>query len=229
MIGFLQGKVIFSDGHECILLGPSGVGHQIYFSHILKEGSFSSLYISHIIREDSEKLYGFKSLREKKLFELLNTVKGCGPKSSFSLINSLTCDQILNAIILENKSILTKVPGIGPKAASQMILDLKTKIIKIKMYSDNIVTENASYDWVKEDSLPSQEEILGDKETQSQLSLEKESAHHINTHQILDDTILACKELGFNEAKIGHIAQELMLKHEIQKPEQLIHLVLKEI
>ena len=70
MIAQLVGEITFSDGVELILLTNSGVGHQVYFNEILPEGTEVNLYISHIIRENGEQLFGFKSLRGKKLFEI---------------------------------------------------------------------------------------------------------------------------------------------------------------
>lgn len=66
MIGLIHGEVIFSDGNDLILLTNSGIGHQIYFSHVLPEGSKAAIFISHVVREASEELYGFKTLREKR-------------------------------------------------------------------------------------------------------------------------------------------------------------------
>jgi len=114
MIGFLMGKVLFSDNTEVILLTGDGVGHQVYFSGILPEGSEASIYISHVIKEGSQELFGFRSLKEKKFFELLIGVKGVGPKSAFSLMASLNINMIINSILYEDKKTLTKAPGVGP-------------------------------------------------------------------------------------------------------------------
>ena len=94
MIGHLQGKVLFSDGVEVVMLTSSGVGYQIYFAKVLRERSIHSLYISHVIKEASEELYGFDTLREKKLFESLLSVKGVGPKSAYALIRALGFETI---------------------------------------------------------------------------------------------------------------------------------------
>ncbi len=136
MIGHIQGHVLFSDGTETILETTSGIGYQIYYNRVLPEGSVAALYISHIVKENAEELYGFHSLRAKKLFEMLLTVKNIGPKSAFALMRALNVKDICSAILLDNKKVLTSAPGVGPKAAAQMILDLQTKIQKVQMYSD---------------------------------------------------------------------------------------------
>lgn len=194
MIAQLIGEITFSDGVELILLTGSGVGHQVFFNEILPEGTEVNLFISHIIRENGEQLFGFKSLRGKKLFELLNSVKGVGPKSSYSIITTLGVESIFHAIVFEDKKLLTKAPGVGTKAASQILLDLKEKIGKIKMYSDH--TSN-------------------------------EAAPKVKDYAILEETIMACKELGFKENSIIPLAQKFFKESNILRSEQLIHLVLK--
>ena len=94
MIGYLCGKVLFSDNTETIILTKDGIGHQVFFAGILPEGSEASLYISHVIKEGSQELFGFKSLKEKKFFEMLIGVKGVGPKSAYSLMASININII---------------------------------------------------------------------------------------------------------------------------------------
>ena len=59
MIGLIHGEVVFSDGNDLILLTNSGIGHEIYFAHVLPEGSRTAIFISHVVKEASEELYGF--------------------------------------------------------------------------------------------------------------------------------------------------------------------------
>ncbi len=217
MIGLLQGEVVFSDGNELILFSPSGVGHQIYFQHVLPEGSTAAIFIAHIVKEASEELFGFKSLREKKAFELLLSVKGVGPKSAFALVTSLGVDSIIDAIIFDNKKALQKAPGVGAKAASQIILDLSGKAQKIKMYSKATVTPTEMSDSYSQPSL--------------NLELIEESISEVNIHDsaLMNDAIMACKELGFTEDKIMPLAKKILEENSITRAEQLVHLVLKEV
>ncbi|ATH09346.1 hypothetical protein BIY24_15775 [Halobacteriovorax marinus] len=216
MIGHLQGEVIFSDGVEAVVLTNSGIGYQVYINQVLPEGKSASIFISHVIKEASEELYGFKTIREKKLFELLTSVKGVGPKSAFSLVGALGVDQIINSILFDDKKSLTKAPGIGNKAAAQMILDLQNKISKIKMYSN----KSKGIQDVPAIQIP-----------ELSTSEQEESVHRESDNQelIIKDAIMACKELGFKEEKIIPLAQKILATNEISKPEQLVHLVLKEV
>lgn len=218
MIGFLSGIVVFSDGQDLILNTQSGVGYQIFFPQVLAEGSRASLYISHVIKEAGEELYGFSSLREKKLFEMLTKVKGVGPKSAFSMLGNLGSENIINAVMMESKAVLKKAPGVGDKAAGQLILDLKGKIAKAKMYSSSKTKWEVDSGGIE--VAPEQAEL-------TDVVQAEESS--VNDNQIIQDALMACKELGFNEEKIIPIAQKIMSKAQIQRPEQLVHLVLKEV
>ncbi|TNF25805.1 MAG: Holliday junction branch migration protein RuvA [Deltaproteobacteria bacterium] len=216
MIGFLSGTVVFSDGQDLILNTASGVGYQIFCQQVLAEGSRATLYISHVIKEASQELYGFSNLREKKLFELLTTVKGVGPKSAYSMLANLGGENIITAVMMENKALLKKAPGVGDKAASQLILDLKSKIAKAKMYS------SAMTKW---------EEVVTPVAAQDIQVTMTEMAEPVvtNENQIIQDALMACKELGFKEDKIIPLAQKIMNEANIQRAEQLVHLVLKEV
>jgi Holliday junction DNA helicase RuvA len=220
MIGFLFGEVIFSDGNESVLQTSSGIGYQVFYNKVLVEGTQAAIYISHIIKEDSETLYAFHSLRAKKLFEMLLTVKGIGPKSAYGLISNIGVNEIINAVNLEAKSTLTKVPGLGTKGAAQIILDLTGKIDRVKMYSDTSKTFKTISPLLKSNITEMFDEVKNSENTISSSS---------NQHEILNDALMACKELGFKEDKIIPIAQKILGANLISKPEQLIHLVLKEI
>lgn len=217
MIGLLQGEVVFSDGNELILFSPSGVGHQIYFQQVLPEGSTAAIFISHIVKEASEELFGFRSLREKKTFELLLSVKGVGPKGAFALVTSLGVDSIIDSIIFDNKKALQKAPGIGAKAASQIILDLSGKAQKIKMYSKATVAPTDAPEAYSQTSLNL--ELIDETP--------KESVSYDST--LMNDAIMACKELGFTEDKVMPLAKRILDENQITRAEQLVHLVLKEV
>lgn len=221
MIGVLTGQVLFSDGVESILQTSSGTGYQIFCSHIFPEGDVASVYVSHIVRETAELLFAFKSLRDKKLFELLTTVKGVGPKSAYNIVSQISQEEILRAVSTDQKTMLTKVSGVGAKAASQIILDLNKKIHKITMYSDeplSVSFTNAAA--AKVEAAP--------KQVNSKDKLEKVELKFDN-NSILNDTILACENLGFQTDKVIPLAQRILKENIIKKPEQLVHLVLKEI
>lgn len=222
MIGFLTGEVIFSDGVEAVIQTSSGVGYQVHYNRVLTEGSLAAIYIAHIVKEDSETLFAFHSLRAKKLFEMLITVKGVGPKTAYNLIANLGVNEIINAVLLDAKSTLTKVPGLGTKGAAQIVLDLSTKIDRVKMYSDSTKVIKGTF----AQKIELQTEMFATEEIAELNKVDKMEA---NQALIINDTLMACKELGFKEDKIKPLALKILAANHVTKPEQLIHLVLKEI
>jgi len=230
MIGFLFGEILFSDGHEVIIQTQSGLGYQVFFNQVLIEGSLSGIYISHIIKEDSETMYGFLSLRSKKLFEMLLSVKGIGPKSAYALVCHIGVNEIIQAVSMDAKNILTKVPGLGSKGAAQIVLDLGNKIEKVKMYSDQKIIYRGKKNPVQESEVRDENSFVQshflDREM---MNLQASHTMATNDQEILSDTIMACKELGFKEEKVIQLAQKILSQNQIARAEQLIHLVLKQI
>lgn len=216
MIGFLQGEIIFSDGNESIVRTTQGIGYQLHCHWIMPEGAAAAVFVSHIVREGHEALFAFKSLRDKKFFELLITLPGIGPKAAYSLIGALGPEQVVSAAKNDDKATLRKAPGIGNKGAGQLVLDLPNKVGKVMMYSARRIKpmQNGSSETI---SL-SYDEVEDTAETPL-----------TNHSPILEETMMACKELGFKEETIRPLAQSLLLEHAVNRPEQLIHLVLKQL
>lgn len=129
MIGFLRG-IVFSFGNDYLLLEVNGVGYRITFYHPekIKIGEELLIYTYQNVREDEISLYGFLSLEEYDLFTKLITVKGLGPKTASSILARVSVNDILKAIDSDDVAFMKKMPGIGAKTASQIILDLKGKL-----------------------------------------------------------------------------------------------------
>lgn len=128
MISYLEGIILHIEESKIILKTTYGIGYEVYYKGSAREGMPLEVYTAHVIREQSQELFGFKTLREREIFYLLLSVTGVGPKSAFSLVTTIGIDGIKKAIVLEEKKVLTSAPGIGPKAAAQIILNLKDKI-----------------------------------------------------------------------------------------------------
>ena len=220
MIGYIRGKVLYSNGGDALLVDGSGVGHHVTYHKVLREESEAALYISHVIREDSQHLYAFDSLRAKKLFEALLGVKGVGPKSAFSLIVALGEEEIIGAITGENKKRLSQAPGIGPKAAAQIILDLSTKIKKALM-SVPVPTPTPT-------PTPTSTPVLTSTSTQLPPSSPPPKEEE-QQQQMIDEALSACRELGFEDEQVTVVAQKVMRNHDVGHSSHLVHLVLKEL
>lgn len=132
MIASISGTII---GHndKSIVIETAGVGYRVFVTAetLLKHMHTSSirLWTSHIVREDSEELFGFETLADQELFELLISVSGIGPRGALGVMNVATRGTIARAIAHNDVSYLTKISGIGKKTAEKIILELRDKLI----------------------------------------------------------------------------------------------------
>ena len=129
MFYFLRGKVALVD-KDSIVLDVRDVGYQILVSHIddFEVGEEILIYTYNVVREDENYLVGFRTLEEKNVFLSLIKVKGLGPKTVIGALSATTPQDVINAIASNNVAYLKKLPGIGAKAAAQVILDLKGEL-----------------------------------------------------------------------------------------------------
>lgn len=149
MIAYLSGKLLEKEATR-LIVDVSGVGYEVFIpTNTLVEsdiiGSLISLNIATIVREDAFLLYGFKTKEEKHLFNLLISVNKIGPKTAIGIMSAITPSDLQSIIISNNQHALSKLPGIGPKGAAKLILELKDKITQIGVTSDqnsNIVVIN---------------------------------------------------------------------------------------
>lgn len=94
----------------------------------LRTGSEATLAATLVVREDSLTLFGFANAEEKQMFELLQTASGIGPKVAQAVLAVMSPDDVRRALGSGDVKALTRVPGIGPKGAQKMILELKDKV-----------------------------------------------------------------------------------------------------
>ena len=129
MFYFLRGKVeVVHDDY--IVLDVRDVGYQMLVSHIdeYQVGEEVLMYTYNVVREDENYLVGFKTIEEKEVFLSLIKVKGLGPKTVIGALSATSPKDVVNAIASNNVAYLKKLPGIGAKAAGQIILDLKGEL-----------------------------------------------------------------------------------------------------
>ena len=133
MIYSLKGKVLLIDG-ETVIVDVHDVGYQVLVSHAsqYEVGQDVFLYTYNVVREDEQYLVGFSSVEEKQVFLALIKVKGLGPKTVIGALSVTNAEEVKNAIASNNVAFLKKLPGIGAKAASQIILDLKGELTGTK-------------------------------------------------------------------------------------------------
>ncbi|MGI6449775.1 MAG: Holliday junction branch migration protein RuvA [Desulfitobacteriia bacterium] len=144
MIGMLRGTVWGMDS-EKIILDVNGIGYLLHVPRRLAtftKGEDRVFYTHLLVREDDLVLCGFDSAEEKDFFIQLLSVSGIGPKVALGILSVYSVQQVKIAILREDVSQLTKVPGIGAKTAKRIILELKEKIKDIELES---AAEEAGY------------------------------------------------------------------------------------
>lgn len=129
MISFLKGTLVATD-IEGAIVEVGGIGYRLSMSmmSISKLGTVGSqvnvLTYLHL-REDAITLYGFASDEERSLFEKLITVSGVGPKVALSALSHFEVAELIGAIVSQNVAAVQKIPGVGKKTASRIVLELK--------------------------------------------------------------------------------------------------------
>ena len=129
MIYFLRG-VIHQIDKDSVVIDVNNVGYQVLVSHVdsYEVGQNVLLYTYNVVREDENYLIGFSDVDERNVFLSLIKVKGLGPKTVIGALSATTPQDVVNAISSNNVAFLKKLPGLGAKAAGQIILDLKGEL-----------------------------------------------------------------------------------------------------
>ncbi|MCZ2084873.1 MAG: Holliday junction branch migration protein RuvA [Flavobacteriales bacterium] len=145
-----------------VVIDVQGVGYfvgvSLQTSEKLVLGKETFLNIQQILREDANLLFGFNTILEKEMFNLLISVNGVGPVSAIIMLSSLSLNEIAAGILSNNSAMLQKVKGIGAKTAERIIIDLRDKVQRFSVSEENIsIFVNNK---VKEESL-SALEVLG--------------------------------------------------------------------
>ncbi|MHC1746919.1 MAG: Holliday junction branch migration protein RuvA [Cellulosilyticaceae bacterium] len=135
MIAYLKGKVT-EISELNIIIEVMGMGYEVcmasnQITNVLLDHQETKIYIYEHIKEDAHDLYGFLTKEEKQLFKKLISVSGIGPKGGMQILNMYTPDEVITFILEQNSKALSKAPGIGPKTAQRMILELKDSISRL--------------------------------------------------------------------------------------------------
>ncbi len=118
-----------------IVIDVGGLGYKIYMSDVSIEklgkiGDTVKVHTYYQVREDDISIYGFNTCEELIMFELMISVSGIGAKTALSMLAVIEPSRFALAVISEDVSTLTQIPGIGPKSAKRIILELKDKVKK---------------------------------------------------------------------------------------------------
>ena len=181
MLAYISGKLAMKmTGY--IVIDVGGLGYKIFMSEsgIERLGSIGEkvkVHTHYRVREDDISIFGFNTLEELKMFELLIGVSGVGAKTALAMLAVCEPSEFAVAVVTEDISTLTRIPGIGPKSAKRIILELKDKIKQEQQIQE--LTENA-----QENSAKTKMEKIIENET------------------IVEEAISALQILGYNKKEI---------------------------
>ncbi|AMC93312.1 hypothetical protein AOC36_04780 [Erysipelothrix larvae] len=130
MIAYVSGTCVFKE-EDAVIIDVNGLGYQVFCptTHSILVNHNITLHTYYYVREDAILLYGFESREDLNLFNRLITVKGVGPRVALGIMKKVPSSDLVNAIEAGNHTYLKTMPGVGPKMASQIVLDLKGKLV----------------------------------------------------------------------------------------------------
>lgn len=131
MISEITGNLV-DRGKDTLIVETGGIGFEVRVTQNLA-GSFSlndkiHLYTRLIVREDGWSLFGFRTREERACFDLVQTVRGVGPKVALSVVSAMGSQGFYRAVLASDERGLTTVPGVGKKTAARIILELRDRI-----------------------------------------------------------------------------------------------------
>ena len=132
MISFVKGK-LDSSGTNSLTIDCNGIGYEVFIglntiSKLPSVGSEIKIHTYLQVRDDGVSLFGFMSKEELNMFHMLISVSGIGPKGALNMLSAATPQDLMVAIISGDTKTMSSFPGIGPKTAGRLILELKDKI-----------------------------------------------------------------------------------------------------
>lgn len=150
MIGYVRGELseIFEDG---IIIENNGIGYQISVPVSVLErmpvvGSEVKVYTYLYVKEDILALYGFLTKDDLKIFKLLITVNGIGPKGALGILSTIAPDDLRFAVLAGDEKTIAKAPGIGKKTAQKLIIELKDKLSLEEAFESKLAGNTSATD-----------------------------------------------------------------------------------
>ncbi len=204
MIDYIKGELTFLTPTYAVI-EAAGLGYQInialtsYSALVGKEGQVTKLFVTEIIREDTHDLFGFFTTGERELFVMLMTVSGIGANTARMIMSAYTAAEIRQIIATGNARALSQVKGLGPKTAQRIIVDLKDKVLKIDLES-------------QEQGTKSQDGLL--------LSVEVDN-------EVKQEAVSALTMLGFAAAASGKVVDKILKEDPNASVEKVIKMALK--
>jgi len=136
MIGYLQGKVLSATDKGLVVLTPGGVGYEVaaptsVLAKVPGRGGDIEMYIHTQVAEKAIDLFGFLEADDLELFRTLISIDKLGPKKALAILSMFDAEHLREIAFREDVTMLSTVPGIGPKSAKQILWHLKDKVKKL--------------------------------------------------------------------------------------------------
>ncbi len=162
MIGYIKGKVIYSEAGVVILETSGGTGYEITcsasaYAKLVNAGE-GDVFTYLAVRENEVNLYGFSSVEEKRMFLKLISVSGVGPKMGITVLSSTNLKDLALAIANENVKTLSSIKGLGKKTAERIILELREKITCSDVEAD--AADEAAKKEEKDSFVPNENSVI---------------------------------------------------------------------
>lgn len=135
MISYLEGNIVLKKD-KFIILNVAGVGYKVFLSKkalsIIPEiGQDVKLFCFTDVKENAINIYGFSTYKQLEFFELLDSIRGVGPKAALEISSLGSLEEIKDKVLAKDENLFSKIPGIGKKKAMTIILELTGKIREI--------------------------------------------------------------------------------------------------
>jgi Holliday junction DNA helicase RuvA len=208
MIGYLRG-IVLEKTPDTLILDVSGVGYEVTvpassFCVLPRQREAASLFIHTHVREDAIRLFGFASLFDRRMFEMLLTVNSVGPKAAMSLLGPLDGEELCRAITAGSLETLVRIPGVGLKTAERLVLELKAKCQQLLGRKEEYGAALASTlesGAVSESAAPS--ELQPKSAAVMRSAATKEGAA-----RVIEDLRSALLNLGYREKQVAEVMKE---------------------
>ena len=229
MIGKISGRLDWR-GTDSVLIDVRGVGYIVYVSERTLAGmpllgEPVSLFTELVVREDLLQLFGFPSMLEKEWHRLLVTVQGVGAKAALAILGALGTDGVARAITLGDAKAVQAAPGVGPKLAQRVILELKAKAPAVMAagvsLSAQAEVDDEVIEAVKADPLPK----AAPRKAKGEKSVEMKAAEARASQAA--DALSALVNLGYGQGDAAQAVATVAAEDPDQDASSLIRKALK--
>ena len=203
MLAYIKGLVVAKE-QGSVIIEANSLGYEILLNSRLLEvvtvGQELELYLHHRITEGHQALYGFSSLSERKLFLMLISVSGVGPKAGLAFLTAYSLEQAVQALAAADLNLISSISGIGRKTAEKIVLELKDKVseqfttVVAETNSSTVVSTN-HLDSSFQDELTAALRTLGYSSGEIATALKKASAELVDSTNVEEAIKLLLKRI----------------------------------